>query len=264
MREFAIAAIAFVKNCLDPDSQKLFQTTTAGQNRLLAYGHTRRLPHTKMAPRFHNDLIHALDSAMIQMDKVLTSAQLNSYRLGNLNLKMYDFKGYGSFTCVATTRKIAELFEVFHPDSLTVWPNIIHIKSTYFCPHGHGRESTNPPFVFQAPPAMIWYPSRKRPHGHNKWTCACNLNWQNCVKHRPIEVHSKRSPSDTAAVPCLRAMSADASAAKLGKLEPHNASRLILSPGLAQRFPHLVGAPVGMSSTLPATSTPVQRDRVCN
>ena len=28
------------------------ETTTAGENRLLAYGHTRRLPHTKMALHF--------------------------------------------------------------------------------------------------------------------------------------------------------------------------------------------------------------------
>ena len=111
---------------------------------------------------------------------------------------------------------------------------------------------------------MIWCPSCKRPHGHTKWTCACNLNWQNCVKHRPIQLQDNSSLPDNAAVPFSRAMSATASAAKLSKLEPHNSSRLILSPGLAQRFPHLVGAPIGTSSRLPATPRSELRTRVCN
>ena len=237
---------------------------SAGQNRLQAYGHSRRLPHTSFAPHLHVDITHALDLAMIQMDKVLTGTQLKSYQQGNLLLKTYDFKGYGSFKCAPNARRIAELFHVFHPDPVVSWPSIIHSRTNYFCPCGHGRESTNPPFVFQAPPAMIWCSTCRRPHGHNKWTCPCNLKWRNCVKHRPIEIQESSSSSAAPSVPSLRALSASASAAKLDKLEPHCASRLILSPGLAQRFPHLAGAPVGITSTLPVNPTLVQSTRVCN
>ena len=92
----------------------------------------------------------------------------------------------------------------------------------------------------------------------------CGLNWQNCVKHRPIEVQSKADPTNISLVHRSKAISASGSAAKLDKLEPHNASRIILSPGLAQRFPHLVGAPIGISSTLLTSVSTVMSTRVCN
>ena len=46
-------------------------------------------------------------------------------------------------------------------------------------------------------------------------------------------------------------MSALSSATKLNKLEPHSASRLCLSRRLAERFTHMVDAPMDMRSSLP-------------
>ena len=111
---------------------------------------------------------------------------------------------------------------------------------------------------------MIWCPTCRRPHGHNKWTCSCGLIWHNCVKHRPIELQNTAESSSANRVHNSKAVSASTSAAKLNQLESHSSSRVILSPGLAQRFPHLVGAPIGTNSILPSTASTVQSTRVCN
>ena len=122
---------------------------------------------------------------MLQMDKVLTTAQQDSFKQGTLTLKVHDLKGYGSFKCSAAARKIADVFEFSHRIDLITWPQITNAKSTYLCPNGHGREATSPTFIFHAPPAMVWCPSCKRPHGYTRWTCECNRPWHNGVKHKP-------------------------------------------------------------------------------
>ena len=50
VREFAIKATALVKACLNAESQRPFQITKVGANRMLFYGHMRRLPHTLSWP----------------------------------------------------------------------------------------------------------------------------------------------------------------------------------------------------------------------
>ena len=75
VREFAIWTTGLVKACLNIEGQRHFQTTNAGTNRLLPYGHIRRLPHTKLAPCLNHDVLKALDFAMLQIDRVLSTAQ---------------------------------------------------------------------------------------------------------------------------------------------------------------------------------------------
>ena len=79
VREFAIKATALVKTILNIDGQRHVQITNVGANRMLSYGHLRRLPHPKLAPVLSLEVDDALDLAMIQMDKVLSKAQKTSY-----------------------------------------------------------------------------------------------------------------------------------------------------------------------------------------
>ena len=97
VREFASSSIALVKACLSLDSQRHLQTSTAGADRLLSYGHVRRLPHTKLAPFSNEDVFKALDLAMLQMDKVLSTAQQASYYNNTLVLKPLRFQGLWEF-----------------------------------------------------------------------------------------------------------------------------------------------------------------------
>ena len=86
VREFAIAATALVKACLNVEGQRYFQITNLGANRVSKYGHIRRLPHTKLAPVLNQDVLKALYFTMLQIDKVLSTAQKAPFSMTPLYL----------------------------------------------------------------------------------------------------------------------------------------------------------------------------------
>ena len=190
------------------------------------YGHTRRLPHTKLAPQFSPEVVEALDLCVIQMDKTLSTSQKAAWSAKTLVLKMYEFKGFGFFRCGASAARIAHAFNHHHTHVLVTWPIVSVVKTSYYCPNGHAREALSPPFSIHNPPKMVWCPECRRPYSHTKWTCTCQLPWHDCTKHRPCEagaIHNhdlvQRKPS--------KAVSASSSAARLNIREPHAASRVI-------------------------------------
>ena len=80
-----------------------------------------------------------------------------------------------------------------------------------------------------------------------------------CLKHRPFIVTEQREAPKHKEP--KKGVSASCSAARLNVLEPHGASRVIMSAALEKRFPHLVGASMYMSSPPPTESsmpTPVR------
>ena len=113
VRDFAIRATFLVKNILSVEGQRHFQTTNVGVNRMATYGHLNRLPHTKLAPELHTDVVDALDFAVLQMDKVLNHSQKTAFINKTLVLKTYEFKGFGSFRCASAVTKI---FKRFRPN----------------------------------------------------------------------------------------------------------------------------------------------------
>ena len=137
-------------------------------------------------------------------------------------------------------------------------------QNCYFWPNGHQREAVSPPFVLHDPPKVVWCPGCKRPYSHIRWTCACNLQWHNCIKHRPIVAESTHSPGLDIQRKPDKAVSASSSAARLNAIEPHSASRVIMSARLAQGFPHLVGAPMDQYSLLPTECSQQSPTRIDN
>ena len=146
-----------------------------------------------------------------------------------------------------------------HAHQIIAWPVVEAVRTVYCCPQGHSRDAESPPFVLHDPPKMVWCSSCRRPYTHMRWMCICNLPWKDCLKHRPFIVTEQREAPRHKEP--KKGVSASSSAARLNVLEPHGASRVIMSAALEKRFPHLVGASMNMSLPPPTESsvrTPVR------
>ena len=163
---------------------------------MATYGHLNRLPHTKLAPELHTDVVDALDFAVLQMDKVLNHSQKTAFTNKTLVLKTYEFKGFGSFRCASAATEIFHKFQAKHAHEIIIWPIVRAAKTVYNCPHGHSRDAANPPFILHDPPKMVWCPSCKRPFSHMRWVCLCNQPWQDCLIHRPTVITVQRAASE--------------------------------------------------------------------
>ena len=111
---------------------------------------------------------------------------------------------------------------------------------------------------------MVWCAGCKRPHSYLKWTCSRNVQWQSCILHRPVRVDTNSNQGSSVQRSSDKPVSASSSAARPNVIEPHSASRLILSSGLATRFPHLVGAPMDSSHDLPSVCRQPNLTRIDN
>ena len=96
---------------------------------------------------------------------------------------------------------------------------------------------------------------RKGLVGHN-WRCECDRVWSNCPVHHPICISDPPVQVDVRPKAEPRAMSAEAAAKRLSRIEPSIAVRPCIGPSLQRRFPQLRDL-VSPTFRMPAHETPV-------
>ena len=108
------------------------------------------------------------------------------------------------------------------------------------CPRGHARSAFDQ-FDPHNVQKSVWCSMCTGAHASTAWTCPCNRAWHNCPDLFGLPLHAPQKPkTQTQGTKRQRVDTPQTSARKLSRLEPSVASRPILSPGLAKKFPHLV------------------------
>ena len=245
LREFATAATTILKFMLKVAPQTMFLASTQLPNRMRSYGYHNRLTHTCAHIALTTDTQQALHVLMLSLKAPLSKDQLAAYANNNLQLKTAKFSGHhlvrGTAALMNLSALVKQELNVQVASFVEIPPQ--STDTNFFCPRGHARcaySQFDPHHVQKS----VWCQTCRGAHASTAWTCPCNRPWFNCPEHFGLPLQaptkartqhhgSKRQRVDTAQV----------SARKLTRLEPSVASRPILSPNLAKRFPHLAGGP---------------------
>ena len=113
--------------------------------------------------------------------------------------------------------------------------------SMFACPLGHCRAATTPAFDPLKPHKCTWCSSCRKYIGGKKWLCPCRVPWATCPHHvsvlAPVPMPNRKRRTQS-----IQGMSEREAANKLARIEPARCSRIILTPALAAKFPHLASS----------------------
>eukprot|EP00973_Karenia_brevis_P047740 6626166-Karenia_brevis.AAC.1 len=182
------------------DVCKLFTASRASTNRLQAYGIMNRWTHTRIMFALHPDMVPLINGALASMSTVLTKKQELQLKEEQLYVKCQRLSGKGTFKWRPALLKMKTAFSALHREVIarpvTPYDNLSCSECASFCcPHGHGRQATQPLFSVLKPSKAVWCSICSRSYGGQKWTCPCSKIWSNCPVHfnkLPVLVAKRR------------------------------------------------------------------------
>ena len=178
---------------------------------------------------------------MLSFRQPLSVEQRRAFDAGSLNVKTCKFAGFHVFKGGNTIVKLAEAIKT---DLSVVQSCFAHVPDQpcdFSCPQGHLR-SAHSQFDCHNISKSIWCSSCRGCHAAPAYKCPCGTGWHKCLIHFAVPSSSTAAATRAAPRGTKRPapVAASVSQATLRWLEPSIASRVILTPGLAARFPHLV------------------------
>ena len=205
------------------------------------YGFHNRITHTCVHVKLSVETQRALHILMLSLKHPLSKDQLDAHDRNCLQVKTSKFSGHhlirGTSALMQLSERLKRDLPVQTATFVEVPPSTESIS--FLCPQGHARNALDqfdPYWINKS----IWCPSCRGPHASTAWSCGCGRAWHNCPVHLGVPLHAPaRHKPQGHGTKHQRADDAQTSARKLARLEPSVASRLILTPRLAQRFPHL-------------------------
>eukprot|EP00973_Karenia_brevis_P047893 6647286-Karenia_brevis.AAC.1 len=248
LSEFTTHAHHFVHFALPPHFYQLFKSPEHDSSRMLLFGITSHLSHTCLFVDLPTDCLEALQLVVLQLTTPLSRTQLASYAEGTLQLRSHKFTGHCAMRCrqplLALSNRMRQCSRVF---AVARQPG--PAKHTVFaCPSGHTRPSCKP-FDILRPTKQVWCKSCARPLHGGLWICPCGKKWHKCTIHFSAVFEAPgpgpgvnprpSTNNDESAIFDHGDLMRARSDVRLNNLEPHRASRLLLGPTLAARFPHL-------------------------
>ena len=250
LREFAAAATTILKFTLKIAPQTLFQASTKLPNRMRSYGYFNRITHTSAHLQLPIAAQKALHVLMLSLKQPLSKSQMEAYNRDNLVIKTSKFSGHhlvrGTSALMTLSECMKSCLSVQKASFVVPPPPPSEVK--FFCPAGHPRSAFDQ-FDPHNIRKSVWCSICAGCHASSSWRCPCDRAWHNCPDHFGIPILFAATPPPKARAPKRPTpATAAASASKLARLEPSFASRTILSPGLAKRFPHLIDAPTAVGS----------------
>eukprot|EP00973_Karenia_brevis_P063312 8800929-Karenia_brevis.AAC.1 len=251
LKEFISAAQYFVKFALSSHFADLFLSTPCTSNRLLHYGILSHFTHTRLFLHLPLPVTQQLELVILQLQTKLNSDQLQALEQGTLQIPTRRFKGLCAVKCTKEVKALSRILGEHCAAAQLVARHPQPGKPTAFCcPQGHTRPA-GPPFNPLKPGKQVWCNRCARPVAGCQWVCVCGKVWSTCSEHfssaLPPPPSSSSSSSDQPQPPHPPVQSirpdhvhpTTAEDAQLQRLEPHRASRLVLGPKMAARFPHL-------------------------
>ena len=247
---------------IHPTQHCLLHVAHGGENRLGGIGHLNRLPHLGFLPVLHEQIQKQLGIVLLNTTQAAPARITKAIQRGQaVMLKAKTFTGHGSLKWHNQIEELHTILLARHGDAL-VHPYIPSAPSSsapaavatarhsnpteppgiqihFTCECGHPRLATTPAFDPLKPTKFTWCNGCKRYVAGRKWLCSCRVTWSTCAHHtsllspKALPNRSKRRAPD-------RPMTDAEAQRSLARLRPTpTASRLILTPGLARRFPHL-------------------------
>ena len=240
---------------IHPSQHHLVQVAHKGSNRLLAIGVSNRVPHIQMLPCLHSDIHMELTIAMLNITTKPAARIIKAIRKKQaVMVKRKTLNGHGSIKWQEHLEHAKHLCHQHHshehlcahatPSSSSIQSPLMagQAITSFACPQGHTRAAHSPVFDALRPTKFSWCPGCKKYIAGKKWTCPCKVPWAQCPHHVSLIT--------PAAAPCrkrsvvIQPMSADEAQRKKARIEPTGmATRLILPPSSAGRFPHLAVSP---------------------
>ena len=239
------------KVLVHPSMHNIIRASQIKDNRLSGLGVANYVPHLCFLPCLHPEAWNDISYALLNIARATTQRVIRNIQLGHsVMLKSYCLTGKGiikwhKFAGTARSKLLAHHNVLVVPyvplHSTGPHDTNAHVTSVFTCPAGHERAATTPAFDPLKPTKHTWCSTCKKYINGKMWVCACRVPWYTCPHHVSI-LAPMAMPNRKRKAQSIRTMTQAEASHKLAKLAPNTCSRVILSPGLAARFPHLGNA----------------------
>ena len=236
------------KVLVHPTMHSMLRINYHGVNRLQGLGITNRVQHVSFLPCICNDACVHISLAILSINKALPARLQRSIRSGRaVMLRTKLLTGQGSLKWQKHLDDARQLVTSQHqvvvqpyspPQAVAPMLQAVEPISMFMCPNGHGRAATTPAFDPLKPHKCTWCAGCRKYLGGKKWMCPCKVPWSSCPHHVSVLV-PVALPNRKRRTQAIPAMTESEAAQKLARIEAPTCSRIILSPKLAARFPHL-------------------------